>query len=234
MNVLLLGGTQDFAVTVRTVLRIRWQDTALFHIPLAHIDQWREAMRRDEPTLVLIDCTSDVPTCCDLIAQIRAFSDVPLVMIGQGEDVTAEVQALETGADDWIDASTIPMDFIARVNALLRRYSISEKQGLKPYTHGSLSIDFATQEVRISGRQVALTPTEFKVLCVLARHEGTLVTHESLLANVWGTESYSDPEFVKKYVHRLRTKLEEDPAEPNLIVTRRGAGYVFAPGSSIN
>ena len=105
---------------------------------------------------------------------------------------------------------------------------------MAPYSNGTLCIDFGRQEVRISGRRLSLTPTEFKVLCHLARHEGTVVTRETLLASVWGSESYADPEFVKKYIHRLRVKLEDDPAEPRIIVNRRGVGYMLATASSDN
>jgi len=232
MKALLVGGTQELADTLRVVLRVRWHD-----LSLSRIEKWRDAVplvRRDEPTLVLVDCSYDVATCCDLITHIRSFSEVPLVVVGDGEDVTAKVRALETGADDWIHASTIPMEFIARVHALLRRYRLQREEELEPYANGPLSIDFAREEVRISGRRLSLTPIEFKVLCLLARHEGTVVTREAMLATVWGGDSYSDPEFVKKYIHRLRMKLEDDPSEPQMIVNRRGVGYMLATASSTN
>ena len=232
MKVLLVGGSEELCATLRVVLRVRWHN-----IELSHVANWRESLsvlRREEPVLVLVDCSSDVAVCCDLISQVRSFSDVPLVVVGDGEDVTAKVRALETGADDWIHASSIPMEFIARVNALLRRYRTESESAMALYSNGPLSIDFATQEARISGRRLGLTPTEFKVLCLLARHEGTVVTREALLSTVWGSESYSDPEFVKKYIHRLRVKLEDDPADPRIIVNRRGVGYMLATASSGN
>ena len=232
MKVLVVGADGDLAETLRVILRVRWHD-----ITLLHVQDWRGAlvtMRREEPTLVLVDCGSDVAATCDFVSQLRSFSDVPLVVVGEKDDVTAKVRALETGADDWILASSIPMEFIARIHALMRRCHSEPGSVLAPYFNGSLSIDFATQEVRISGRRLSLTPIEFKVLCHLAKHEGTVVTREALLATVWGSESYSDPEFVKKYIHRLRAKLEDDPAEPHMIVNRRGVGYMLATASSIN
>ena len=232
MKALVVGGKAEQAETLRVVLGVRWHE-----ISLLHIGECRDAIsviRREDPTLVLVDCDCEVASTCDLIARLRSFSDVPLIVVGHGEDVTAKVRALETGADDWIHASSIPMEFIARVNALLRRYRTECGAAMAPYSNGTLCIDFGRQEVRISGRRLSLTPTEFKVLCHLARHEGTVVTRETLLALVWGSESYADPEFVKKYIHRLRAKLEDDPTEPHIIVNRRGVGYMLATASSNN
>ena len=226
MKVLVVGASQDLTETLRVILSVRWHD-----ITVLHTQDWGDslaAVRREEPMLVLIDHSSEIAKTCDFISQLRSFSDVPVVVVGEEEDVTAEVRALETGADDWIPASSIPMEFIARVHALVRRCHGEHGCPLAPYCNGTLCIDFARQEVRIDGRRLSLTPTEFKVLCHLAKHEGSVVTREALLATVWGSESYADPEFVKKYIHRLRVKLEDDPAEPTIIVNRRGVGYMLA------
>ena len=229
----IVGGTEDLAETLRVILSVRWHD-----LVLSRVSDWSEcivALRREDPALFLVACEDDVAQCCDLITQVRSFSDVPLIVVGVWEDVAARVRALETGADDWIRPNSIPMEFIAKVNALLRRYrGWSDPEG-GSYSNGALSIDFHTQEARMNGRRTGLTPTEFKVLCQLASHEGSVVSREELLNHVWGPGAYADPEFLKKYIHRLRLKLEEDPSEPRMILNRRGVGYMLAAaGASTN
>ena len=229
---LLVGGTEDLAETLRVILRVRWRDLVLSRV--GGCSECIVALRREEPSLLLVACEDNVGQWCDLITQVRSFSDVPLIVVGLWDDVAARVRALEAGADDWVRPDSIPMEFIAKVHALVRRCNVCDQCELRNYCNGPLSIDFATQEVRINGRQAALTATEFKVLCQLARSEGSVVSREDLLNHVWGLGGYADPEFVKKYIHRLRVKLEEDPAEPHIIVNRRGVGYMLATASLSN
>ena len=223
MKVVLVGGDRELRDTLQVILRVRWRELDLEWVTDSKMSV--AIVRREEPALLLV-ALDEVAPCCDLITEVRAFSNVPLVVVGQNEDPGAMVRVLETGADDWILPSCIPMEFIARVHALLRRSDARESEQ-SVYLNGGLSIDFATQEVRVDGHCAALTPTEFKVLCGLARHDGAVVTSERLLGEVWGHDGNADPEFVKKYIHRLRAKLEIDPSEPHLIMNRRGVGYML-------
>lgn len=228
MRALVVGGNRELSSTLEVILRVRWRDLELSQAPDAG-----EAVRlimREQPSLLLV-AIDEAAKCCDLITQVRACSGVPIVVVGENGDVAFKVRALETGADDWIRASSIPMEFIARVHALLRRCTGIEA-GKGRYLNGPLAIDFGTQEARINGHRADLTPTEFKVLCHLARHEGSVVTRERLLGEVWGDPETADPEALKKYIYRLRTKLGDDPAEPRLIVNRRGVGYMLAASSA--
>lgn len=224
IKALVVGGNDELKGTLEVILRVRWRD-----LDLMKVDDAASAVRatmREQPTLLLV-AIDEAPSCCDLITQVRASSSVPIIVVGESDDVAFKVRALETGADDWIRASSIPMEFIARIHALLRRCNgLDVSRGT--YLNGPLAIDFATQEARINGHRADLTPTEFKVLCHLARHEGSVVTRERLLGEVWGDLETADPEALKKYIYRLRTKLGDDPGEPRLIVNRRGVGYMLA------
>jgi len=227
IKALVVGGNSELAGTLEVILKVRWHDLELMRV--AGPGEAVRFVTREEPSLLLV--AMDEPgRCCDLITQVRACSSVPVIVVGESDDVAFKVRALETGADDWIRASSIPMEFIARINALLRRCSgLDVSKG--SYLNGSLAIDFATQEARINGRRAELTPTEFKVLCHLARHEGSVVTRERLLGEVWGDVETADPEALKKYIYRLRTKLGDDAAEPHFILNRRGVGYMLAAPS---
>ena len=165
--------------------------------------------------------------CFDLISQIRSFSDVPIIILSDKNDVIDKVRALEMGADDWIVPSSIPMEFIAKVNAILRRCSSRNNDDIASCLDGKLSINYATRRVRVLGKPVKLTPIEYEILCQLTRNEGSVVTYSNLLHSVWGPYYRADPEFLKKYIYRLRSKVEEDPSDPQMILTERSVGYIF-------
>lgn len=169
----------------------------------------------------------------DIITQIHGVSAVPLMVISQGDDVMDKVKALEMGADDWVSPSCSPMEFIAKVNAILRR-RCPGNHGVFSLLNDKLSIDYGARQVRISGKPVKLTPIEYKLLCHLAENRGRVCSSVELLEHVWGP-NYSDArELLKLSVYRLRSKIEEDPSNPEIIFNERGIGYVIrASGSSV-
>jgi len=166
----------------------------------------------------------------DLIGQIRSFSRVPIIVLSQSSDIVSKVKALEMGTDGWITGDCMPMEFIARVNAILRRCYPHSNNHVFCFFNGrlSISINYAAHEVCLLGKRVNLTPIECKILYQLVRHEGSVVSCTEQLRSVWGPDYDADPEFVKKYIYCLHCKLEEDPANPQLIVTERGAGYLYS------
>ena len=172
------------------------------------------------------------PDYFDLISQIRSFSDVPLIVIGQSDDVMDKVKALEMGADDWVSPSFIPMEFIAKVNAILRRHSLNIHEVFS-LLNGKLSINYATRQVLILGKPVKLTPIQYKLLCHLIKNQGRVCSSAELLQHVWGPNYSDDRELLKLSVYRLRSKIEEDPSNPEIIFNERGIGYIIrASGSS--
>ncbi len=164
----------------------------------------------------------------DFISQVRSFSDVPIVIFSQSDNVADKIMALEMGADDWITPSTMPMEFIAEVNAILRRRSSSHNKSTSSFLDGKLTINYDTHEVFVRRKPVKLTPIEYKLICQLVKNEGSVVSRETLLHSGWGPDYRATPEFLKKYIHRLRCKVEEDPAAPKVILTERGMGYRIA------
>ena len=225
MKVLLIGGSEDVARTISIMLEVRWPE-----LNLVHTSEPRESLElicREQPDLVMLHRDSLSMNCVDLISQIRGFADVPLIVLGQSNDVVDEVEALEMGADDWITRSCMPMEFIAKVNALLRRCPPRSNDNVEHFLNGELSINYAAHKVHASGKPVKLTPIEYKLLCQLAKNEGSVVSREKLLHTVWGPNYEVNPEYLKKYIWRLRSKIEEDLADPQIIVTERGVGYML-------
>ncbi len=234
MKVLLVELPEELSKYIPLVLRVRWPNLSLFH---AH--EAREAVQlihSEQPHIAMFhlpERSEGAPPLdyFDLISQIRSFSDVPLIVVGQSNDVTDMVEALEMGADDWISPSFSPMEFIAKVNALLRRCS-SHKPGVSFFLDGRLSINYAARQVQISGKPIKLTPIQYKILCHLAENEGRVCTSAELLRHVWGPNYSDDTELLKLSVYRLRSKIEEDPSNPEIIFNERGIGYVIKTSAS--
>jgi len=228
MKALIIGGSEELLSTISVILKVRWPELSLIHATEAR--ESLELIHREQPDIVMLQSGEEPANCSDLISQIRSFSDVPLIALSQSNDVVEKVRVLEMGADDWIACDCMPMELIAKVNAILRRcYPKSKQQG--SFFGGKLSINYATHEVCLLGKPVKLTPIEYKILCQLVRNEGSIVSRADLLHSVWGPNYLADPEFVKKYICRLRSKLEEDPAAPKMILSERGVGYIFVASS---
>jgi DNA-binding response OmpR family regulator len=138
------------------------------------------------------------------------------------------VRGLELGADDYITKPFSPRELVSRVRAVLRRTEMATA-----VTHGliqvdeRLKIDFDRREVWVEDKLVKLRPTEYRLLYHLVQNAGWVITHDQLLAKVWGYEYRDEPHYVRLYINYLRKKLEEDPANPKYILTERGIGYRF-------
>jgi DNA-binding response OmpR family regulator len=226
MKVLLVSDSEELSRTIPLVLKVRWPNLSLFHTSEAR--ESLQLIHREQPHIAMLHLHSVPEDCFELISQIRSFSDVPLIVISQRDDVMDKVRALEMGADEWIVQSSVPMEFIAKVNALLRRCWPPSNSRIFSFLDGKLSIDSCKRQVSVLGKEVKLTPTEYKILWQLAQNEGRIVSKESLVRTVWGPSYIDYVECLKKYVYRLRCKIEEDTAAPEIILTERGVGYFLA------
>jgi len=182
----------------------------------------------EAPDLVLADSSlSDIDTL-DLVSKIREFSDVPLIILSESETDLDRAKGLEVGVDEYVPKPFSPIEFLARVKALLRR---TQGVGFKPVqsvSFGSvLSINFTTHEVFLASQPVKLTPIEYRLLAELVRNEGRVLTHQNLLDKVWGPEYVADFSFTKRYIYRLRQKLHDDSKNSQIICTECGLGYRF-------
>jgi len=227
MKALVIGGSQNLAQNISIILKVRWPELTLLHSIEAK--ESVEQIYREQPDIVMLHLDSEIADSFDLIGQIRSFAPVPLIVLSSSDDVMDKVRALEIGADDWIDPSAIPMEFIAKVNAVLRRCIHHSSNHSQSFLHGRLSIDYDTHQVCVSGKTYKLTPIEYKILSLLVNNEGRIVTRTDLLHSVWGPDYRADPAFLKKYIHSLRSKLEEQPHKPEVILNERGVGYIFTP-----
>jgi two-component system KDP operon response regulator KdpE len=185
-------------------------------------------IRSNLPDLVLLDVMLPDIDGFEVLRIIREVSTIPVIMLTAKGEEDDRVRGLELGADDYITKPFSPRELVSRVRAVLRR---TETAG--GATHGlievddRLKIDFDRREVWVGGELVKLRPTEYRLLYHLVQNAGWVVSHDQLLAKVWGYEYRDEPHYVRLYINYLRKKLEEDPANPKYILTERGVGYRF-------
>ncbi len=188
------------------------------------IDKLRSAL----PDLILLDVMLPDIDGFEVLRMIREISSVPVIMLTAKGEEDDRVRGLELGADDYITKPFSPRELVSRVRAVLRR-----TESTTGAIHGlievddRLKLDFDRREVWVDGELVQLRPTEYRLLYHLVQNAGWVVTHDQLLAKVWGYEYRDEPHYVRLYINYLRKKIEKDPANPQYILTERGVGYRF-------
>lgn len=161
-----------------------------------------------------------------VIAAIREWSDVPIVVVSVRSNEAEIIAALDAGADDYVTKPFAPAELLARLRALVRRRGTAPSSPL--LTQGELSVDLAARTVTLQGEEVRLTRKEFDVLALLIGNSGRLLTHQELLRTIWGPAHLGDTHYLRIAIGRLREKLGDDAAAPRMIFTEPGIGYRFA------
>ncbi|HET7195558.1 MAG TPA: MtrAB system response regulator MtrA [Nocardioides sp.] len=178
--------------------------------------------REFRPDLVLLDLMLPGKDGIDVCKEIRSESGVPIVMLTAKGDTIDVVLGLESGADDYVVKPFKPKELIARIRARVRRFDTPANESL---SIGDLSIDVPGHAVTRDAQPINLTPLEFDLLVCLARKPWQVFTREVLLEQVWGYRHAADTRLVNVHVQRLRSKVEHDPENPEIVVTVRGVGY---------
>lgn len=177
------------------------------------------------PDLVIADLGLPDGDGVDLIRGLRAWSGVTVIVLSARADEMEKVRALDAGADDFITKPFGVAELLARVRANLRRQHGARADGAEVFRFGAVEIDHAARIVRKGGREVHLTPIEYRLLNVLAANAGRVLTHQYLLREVWGPSHSESTHYLRVYMGQLRQKLEDDPAQPAHILTETAVGY---------
>ncbi|HWK93452.1 MAG TPA: response regulator transcription factor [Luteimicrobium sp.] len=187
-----------------------------------------DAVARDHPDVVVLDLGLPDLAGLDVIAGIRGWSRVPIVVLSARQLGEDKVDALDAGADDYVTKPFAMNELMARLRAAVRRAEPGD--GDEPVVDaGDLRVDLARRTVTRRGEEVRLSPTEWALLEVLVRNRGRMVGREQLLHEVWGPSYGTESHYLRVYVAQLRRKLEDDAAAPRHLLTHPGAGYRFEP-----
>jgi two-component system, OmpR family, KDP operon response regulator KdpE len=192
-----------------------------------------EAFERDPPHLVILDLMLPDLDGLEVCRRLRQRGDTPIIILSAREAERDKVAALDLGADDYVTKPFGPDELLARVRVALRRLA-GEPEPVGQLTRGDLVVDFDKRRVVRNGDEIRLTPKEFELLVYLARHAGRVLTHKTLLREIWGPHCVDQPEHLRVLVNAVRKKLEPDPSNPRYIVTEPWVGYRFAESDSPN
>jgi DNA-binding response OmpR family regulator len=188
-----------------------------------------DRFQREQPDLVILDVNLPGMSGFDICRQMRAEAGTPIMLLTVRSSEEDQVHGLDIGADDYLTKPFSPRTLLARVRALLRRSGAESPLSLPA---GDIALDAERQTVQIrGGAPIRLTHLEFRLLQYLLANAGHVLPSERLTTHVWGYQGVGDRQLLKQLVHRLRQKVEDDPANPRFIVTAPGIGYVLEPGA---
>lgn len=179
------------------------------------------------PDIVLLDLGLPDGDGKDVIQKVREWSDVPIIVLSAREREAEKIEALDKGADDYVNKPFNVGELLARMRTALR-HRMQRKAEIPVLRIERLEIDSIRHRVTRAGADVKLTPKEFELLSFLARHAGRIVTHKQILSAVWGPAHVEDTQYLRVYIGQLRQKIEDNPDDPKIILTEPGIGYRIA------
>jgi two-component system KDP operon response regulator KdpE len=175
------------------------------------------------PDLVLLDMGLPDMSGLVVLARLREWSRVPVIVLTVQNDEADKIAALDAGADDYVTKPFASGELLARIRAGLRR--VEPRAETAVFSQSGLEVDFVSRTVRKDGMSVSLTPTEWGLLTLLIRHAGRIVTHKQILREIWGPGSEEHRDYLRVYFSHLRKKVERNPASPTLLLNEAGVGY---------
>jgi len=222
MKLLLVSSDAAMAGLVAKMLSEQGHELVMSDDPAA---TWQ--MARGEVALVVFDLGEASPDRWRELARWRNTTELPMIALGPAGEGDDAVNALRLGADDYVRRPLHIAEFLARIEALVRR---SEMAGQSYIADDGVYLERRSRQLVLEGRSVDLTPTEFKVLEVLIERKGQTISREELVKRVWGKDAALGNTNLSLYIWHLRQKVESNPARPRFIVTRWGVGYAFRTG----
>jgi two-component system, OmpR family, KDP operon response regulator KdpE len=210
---------------IRRVLRTTLSSQAYSVVEARSGDEALEEIRHERPDLILLDVNMPGRSGLETCSEIRATSDVPIIMLTVRNSERDKVQALDAGADDYVVKPFGVEELMARIRAALRR--VAPQESVPPFLSADLKIDFEKRTVLVKGQPVRLTPKEFELLRQLVANQGKAIAHRRLLQAVWGPDYGEETEYLRVFINQLRKKIEPDPSNPRYIHTEPWIGYRF-------
>lgn len=225
-KVVFIGEDSQMLRVLTLSVHLRWPDVS--PVQAADAEEGMELVGRVSPDMIVVGTRHPDLAPPAVVEELRSFSGAPIVVLSREDDEIEAVTSLELGADDYIRFPCGMMEIMARMWASLRRVGsvVSHSENGRPINSGDLLLNPATYEAFMGKRKVALTVTEFRMLHLLAKNRGTVVSHQCMEEKLWGERTFN-PQVAKKYIQRLRYKLGDSATEPNWIANVHGVGYRF-------
>ena len=221
----------DDEINIRRILETRLSIRGYKVFLAADGEEAITMFKKERPNLVILDLMLPKIDGYGVCRELRKESKVPIIMLTALGGISDRVTGLELGADDYVIKPFSPKELEARIRSVLRRTQkpVTQKVNSEIFYMGNLKIDTLKRQVFKSNRRIKLTGTEFNLLELLINRAGEILTRTLILDKIWGyiPERYVDTRLVDVHISRLRSKLEEDPSNPDLILTARGTGYMF-------
>ena len=183
------------------------------------------------PDLVILDLGLPDISGFEVIGQLRTWSSVPIVILSARGQESDKVAALDSGADDYLTKPFAVGELLARIRVALRHQArVGERSATHVFAAGPLQVDLTRRQVSVDGAEVHLTPTEYRLLTILIKNAGKVITHRQLLREVWGPDCSQETHYLRVYMNQLRRKLGDATAEHKLLLTEPGVGYRLVEG----
>jgi two-component system KDP operon response regulator KdpE len=187
-----------------------------------------EQFKTHQPDLVILDLIMPTMDGFEVLKELRSFSAVPVIILSAKRADVDKIKGLHLGADDYLPKPFNPDELLARIEAVKRRMEpVERRKTSETLSFGDIVMDFKTHSISIKGRAEYLTRIEWLLLSELAQNAGRVMLYEELLSRVWGPEYRNDVQLLRTWVSRIRSKLEEKPEDPKLIVTMPRVGYIL-------
>jgi two-component system KDP operon response regulator KdpE len=227
-RILVVDDEPQLTRVLRTGLSSRGYDVRAAADGLTALDTFNDW----NPDLVITDLGMPNMNGIELCRRLRAISQVPIIVLSAKGEEETKVEALDTGADDFVTKPFGIDELLARVRASLRRAAtpIANDAALTVIEAGDFHVDLESRKLTVLGREIHLTPKEFELLTYFIQHPGKVLTHRNLLAALWGGNYVEQNEYLRVFVGNLRKKIESDPATPRYIITEPWIGYRFDAG----
>jgi two-component system KDP operon response regulator KdpE len=222
-HILVIDDEPQILRALKTILRERD-----FRVTTAGTGEEGLALAAAEPPdLVVLDLSMPKMDGIEVCARLREWTQLPILVLSVRGGERDKVAALDVGADDYLTKPFGIEELLARIRVGLRHAALAKGSPSVVISSGPIVIDLSTRQVTRDGTAVRLTPTEYRLLAYLSGHAGRVLTHQTLLANVWGDEYRGHTEYLRVYMRQLRKKLEPDPDDPQILLTEPGIGYRF-------
>jgi two-component system, OmpR family, KDP operon response regulator KdpE len=183
-----------------------------------------------QPDLIILDLGLPDLDGVDLTRQIREWSQVPIIIVSARGKEQDKVEALDAGADDYLTKPFSVSELLARLRVALRHRAAACADDSPVFENGALKVDLIRREVSLAGDPIHLTPNEYRLLAILVKYAGRVLTHRQLLKEIWGPGSSQETHYLRVYMNQLRQKLEVEPAQPKYLITEPGIGYRLLEG----